>query len=245
MKQTARLTPAWRFPCQGTVHSVFQRVVNVLLETAGEQRMLVLAAPGLPRLPDSLCLPCERLAGLEVGMPVCLTETGLWLNGAFLEWSPDGAWNGRMEPLPGKPDWQAFLRATQAIPTGWDRLPPRLRAKAEKALENGNAQAFLGLGGGLTPSFDDACVGAMALCRALGKPVPFTLSDLTVTTDVSARYLRLAQEGYFGEPLHALMAALFGKSDLTESIRNLLNVGATSGSDMLFGVRKMALNENK
>lgn len=236
MSAIARLTPFWMFPCRGKVHSVFHRVCNLMLSTAGEERMLALCAPGLPRLPDSICLPERALEEMEPGMEAVLTQESLKVNDRRFVLTADTEWTGFLSPHPGQPDLQALRRLTADLQSGWDRFPPRLLERARQALQNEQARSYLGLGSGLTPSFDDACVGVMALCRAMGRPAPFRLEDLSQTTDVSARYLRLAKEGYFGEPLHRLMDALYGAGNLPESVRQLLAVGATSGSDMLYGI---------
>lgn len=236
MNAIARLTPFWAFPCRGKVHSVFHRVSNLMLNTAGEERMLALCAPGLPRLPDSICLPERVLEALEPGMDAELTQDSLMVNGHSFPLTADTEWTGFLRPHPGQPDWQTLRRLTADLQSGWDRFPPRLLERARQALQNEQAQQYLGLGSGLTPSFDDACVGVMALCRAMGRPAPFHLKDVSQTTDVSARYLHLAREGYFGEPLIRLMDALYGTGDLSESVGQLLAVGATSGSDMLYGI---------
>jgi len=118
-------------------------------------------------------------------------------------------------------------------------MPARLRQSALASLASPQARQWLGLGPGLTPSFDDACIGLMAVCRAAGKPAPFTLTDFSATTDVSARYLRLAREGYFCEPLCMLAEALFGRgkrADVRRGVRRLAAYGATSGKDILRGV---------
>lgn len=236
MSAVARLTPFWTFPCRGKVHSVFQRVSNLMLITAGEERMLALCAPGLPRLPDSICLPERVLEAMRPGMDAELTQDSLMVNGQCFALTADMEWTGFLLPHQGQPDWQALRSLTADLHSGWDRFPPGLLERARQALQNEQAQQYLGLGSGLTPSFDDACVGVMALCRAMGRPAPFHLEDVSQTTDVSARYLRLAKEGYFGEPMLNLMDALYGVGSLPERVEQLLAVGATSGSDMLYGI---------
>ena len=135
------------------------------------------------------------------------------------------------------PSVSALEALTADLSCGFDRFPSALRNRADAALLEGRWQEFLGLGGGLTPSFDDACVGMAAVYTAVGCPIP-PLSDLAVTTDVSARYLQLAQEAYFGQPLLDLIQALWqDESALPEAVHHLEAVGATSGRDMLYGVR--------
>lgn len=234
---TAYLTPAWLCPCRGYVHSVFHRVANVMLQNGEAQRMLALTMPGLPRLPDSVCLPGPVLEALEPGMPAWLDKDKFQLNGRSFSLRTDNGWSGRIEPMNGQPDVRTFLQATENLTSGLDSLPSGIRRRAEGALLSPEAGRFLGLGRGLTPSFDDACVGVMAVCRAFGQAAPFALTCLEDTTDVSARYLRLAQEGYFGQPVADVVDAVYGCGSLARAIPDLLAVGATSGSDMLWGMR--------
>lgn len=199
--------------------------------------MLALVSPGLPALPDSICLPEEMLVSLTVGQPVRLAERRLFWNQNELLLQSDESFTGRLSLREGSPCVSALETLTAGLSCGFDRFPSALRTRADAALLEGRWQEFLGLGSGLTPSFDDACVGMAAVYTAVGCPIP-PLSDLAVTTDVSARYLQLAQEAYFGQPLLDLIHALWqDESALPEAVLHLEAVGATSGRDMLYGVR--------
>ncbi len=202
--------------------------------------MLALVSPGLPALPDSICLPEEMLVSLTVGQPVRLAEQHLFWEQNELLLQNDESFTGKLSLLSlreGFPCASALEALTADLSCGFDRFPSALRNRADAALLEGRWQEFLGLGSGLTPSFDDACVGMAAVYTAVGCPIP-PLSDLAVTTDVSARYLQLAQEAYFGQPLLDLIHALWqDESALPEAVHHLEAVGATSGRDMLYGVR--------
>lgn len=202
--------------------------------------MLALVSPGLPALPDSICLPEEMLVSLTVGQPVRLAERRLFWEQNELLLQNDESFTGKLSLLSlreGFPCASALEALTADPSCGFDRFPSALRNRADAALLEGRWQEFLGLGSGLTPSFDDACVGMAAVYTAVGCPIP-PLSDLAVTTDVSARYLQLAQEAYFGQPLLDLIHALWqDESALQEAVHHLEAVGATSGRDMLYGVR--------
>ncbi len=202
--------------------------------------MLALVSPGLPALPDSICLPEEMLVSLTVGQPVRLAEQHLFWEQNELLLQNDESFTGKLSLLSlreGFPCASALEALTADPSCGFDRFPSALRNRADAALLEGRWQEFLGLGSGLTPSFDDACVGMAAVYTAVGCPIP-PLSDLAVTTDVSARYLQLAQEAYFGQPLLDLIHALWqDESALQEAVHHLEAVGATSGRDMLYGVR--------
>ena len=202
--------------------------------------MLALVSPGLPALPDSICLPEEMLVSLTVGQPVRLAEQRLFWDQNELLLQNDESFTGKLSLLSlreGFPCVSALETLTAGLSCGFDHFPSALRTRADTALLEGRWQEFLGLGSGLTPSFDDACVGMAAVYTAVGCPIP-PLSDLAVTTDVSARYLQLAQEAYFGQPLLDLIHALLqDESALQEAVHHLEAVGATSGRDMLYGVR--------
>lgn len=236
----ARLTAALDRPAKGRVHSCFGRTVNVAFGT--QARLLTLVAPGLPRLPDSVEWPTEAMERLRPGDEAALTEDCLTV-GTRMERLVRDSWDGSIPRYGVKLDAAAFLALTGTLESGLDRLPSKLRRDAERAIVQGDA-SLVGLGIGLTPSFDDACVAAMALRRALGVPGGFENLDVTRTTDVSARYLTLAAQGHFGQALCDVMAALFGQGDLERAVSALAGFGATSGRDMLRGLRLMMENGN-
>lgn len=235
----AWLTPAFARAnvAQGVVHSVFRNVANVLLYMDSEHRMFTICTEGLPRIPDAACAPRDWLAHVQVGEPVtfCARTPSLRTGGRMLPLARS-PWRGDIPRYPGSLNLPALRRACNGLANGLTRLPGELREAAFGAIRLGDGRRYVGLGCGLTPAFDDACVGAMAVRRALGVQPPFLLSGLHRTTDVSARYLTLAQEGYFGEPLCDAVAALFGEKALEPAIAKLLAVGASSGADMLLGM---------
>lgn len=129
---------------------------------------------------------------------------------------------------------------------------PSLRAAVAALAAGGDAgpvRAVVGLGIGLTPSGDDALVGALCVLAAAGEPwaaagrhlEPWLAGDgRGRTTDVSASYLRLAVAGAFSTPLGRLVAALAdGVPDATliDAVRGLAAIGATSGMDAVVGAQ--------
>lgn len=230
----ARLTPAFAASCQGQVHSTFDRIVNVRMSLPSGDRLLTLTASLCPHLPDSVCVEPSVLNTCEIGVSVTLHDDCLRVGSLSFPLVREPY--PSLLPLAGSPRTDIFLAATAAIASGFDRMPPALCTHAEQVLCTTDAPHLIGLGMGLTPSFDDACVGVLAVHWALGCPAPFVIDDFDATTDVSARYLRLAQEGYFSEPLMLLMNALFGCGSLENSLQGLLSVGATSGADMIHGI---------
>ena len=232
----ADLTPAFGVDCEGAIHSIFRHAANAMMRLRSGPRMITLAAPRTPYLPDSVRVPEGMLAALQISMPVrlqgdCLRVDGRRIPFVRRECKPVGAYGGC-------PEADAFLKETEPLASGFDMLPADIRLSADRALLTNDASRYIGLGCGLTPCFDDACVGVLAVCRAMGRDAPFKILGYSATTDVSARYLRLAAEGYFSGPVAALIDALFKGGSIPPRLEDLLAVGATSGSDVVYGIRK-------
>ncbi|NLI22460.1 MAG: DUF2877 domain-containing protein [Clostridiales bacterium] len=216
---------------------MFERAVNLTFRVRGGERMLTLFAPGSPRVPDAIRLAEGWPPAAAVGDGAILDGRRLSISsGASLLFEQE-AWDGRIPVQQGRPMAEAFAALCAGLRSGLNGLPASLCRQACEAVAAGDARRWLGLGPGLTPAFDDLCVGAMAARRALGDRRAFPLPDLSRTTEISARYLTLAAEGYFSEPLCDVVAALFGNGDLGRSVGRLASVGATSGADMLTGIR--------
>ncbi len=236
---TAYLTPALRgLSCATRVHSVFDHAVNVLLSLGnGEKRMLSLLPPSAFRMPDSLCVPQRILGMLRPETELAFDSRGQTvLMGAVGFHLSD--WTGKAVSFQVKPDATKFSSALQSLrrPTGFDRLLPNVFQKATNALKSGAVSSMLGLGIGLTPSFDDAVVGFLCARRSFGLPCPSLSEDaLRETAEISARYLRLADAGYFSEALLDAARALADGADLMPSLLRASDYGATSGMDALYG----------
>lgn len=242
MSQTciARFAHKFERPCVGTVHSVFSRAVNVTFMSGEGTQLLTLVSSATSALPDSLCVPESLLRMLCIHDELTLYYDSLSVFGKTFFISDDEGWSGRVKPRSDKPDVVSFLRATCQLASGFDLLPQSLRERVDTSLQTSDFEAFLGLGFGLTPSFDDACIGAMAVSRVLGETAPQVV-DLSMTTDISAHYLRLAMMGFFSQPLLEVINALFTPTRLIKSIQALQAFGATSGSDMIYGMRQKML----
>jgi hypothetical protein len=101
---------------------------------------------------------------------------------------------------------------------------------------------LIGLGPGLTPSGDDFLMGALALLGALGQTkihaaLAQAVADAapTLTSPLSACFLRAAAAGHVGESLYdAVASVLCGNVDAAVAAAH--RIGHTSGWDMLTGV---------
>ncbi len=236
---TAYLPPALRgLSCAARVHSVFEHAANVALSLGnGEKRLLSLLPPSAFRMPDSLCVPQSILRMMRPELELSFDSRGQTVHIGAVGFRLSD-WTGKAVSFPTKPDAAKFAAAFKLLqrPTGFEHLPIETRQRADNALKNGVLSSMLGLGAGLTPSFDDAVVGYLCARRSFGLPYP-ALSEkaLMETTDISAKYLRLADEGYFSEALLDVAQALHDGNDLLPFLHCAADFGATSGMDALYG----------
>lgn len=111
-------------------------------------------------------------------------------------------------------------------------------------------QRLLGLGPGLTPSGDDFVIGMMAVLwlasridnqnseALIGLAAKTGCLENDRTTGIGAFFVKQASLGRFPEKLQNLVTALpqAGEGRISRSVRELLELGATSGRDMAAGV---------
>jgi len=106
---------------------------------------------------------------------------------------------------------------------------------------------FIGLGIGLTPSGDDYLVGVMAFLLLRNHPVneiypgfhQGVIQGIDNTTPVSAITLEKALVHEYRENMCQLIQSLVDADETNIHLQflNILNIGSSSGSDMLFGIR--------
>jgi len=163
-------------------------------------------------------------------------------------------------PPSGDPRRFDHARAASARPSWFDsgvglelglpRMRDAIVSLVERRSDAGErVRAVVGLGIGLTPSADDALVGALCVLAAHGSACAMLTRELAdwlrtegaaATTDVSSSYLRLALDGAFSAPLNCAVACLTTDStdaDLAAAVVGLCGIGATSGMDAALGVQ--------
>ncbi|MBE5771273.1 MAG: bifunctional 4-hydroxy-2-oxoglutarate aldolase/2-dehydro-3-deoxy-phosphogluconate aldolase [Clostridiales bacterium] len=242
----------------GMIHSCFDRVVNLSFPVKeGPPRLLTLTREDIPPLPDSLRVPAPVLAWLREagrGVPVTWQRGELHLPAFTLSCDMNAsALSPFHSPKMTRERAEIFLShyAQLKKSNGFADLPEARRlwamdgiADFANALLTGqkNEKKWpIGLGKGTTPAGDDAIVGVLSIfgwnCSLL------TPALLDRTTDISARYLRCAQEGYFSAPVQRVVQELS-----LAAMEELAQFGATSGADMLLGMAvacKYYLNEEE
>lgn len=178
---------------RGRVHSVFERVVNVM---GADGQLFTLAARTLDDAPQTARVDVAgwRATGVRVGDPLTAADGRLWV-GEFLGVALDATTPWRCI-LPTYPRDARALQANLAVlraalaehAAGWrenfgpfeqaalrtvqqrtQRLAHALRAgRQQDAILH--AQALLGLGPGLTPSGDDVLLGLFAALHLPASP---------------------------------------------------------------------------
>jgi len=158
---------------------------------------------------------------------------------------------GQLQRARARTDAESWFDSGLGRSKGLPRLREAIRALVEGRADAGERlRGVVGLGAGLTPSADDALVGALCLVSAAdGTSLAGLREDMTgwlraegagSTTDVSLSYLRLALDGEFSVPVNRVVGSLTERSstaEVDESVCALAAVGATSGMDTALGIQ--------
>jgi len=118
------------------------------------------------------------------------------------------------------------------------------------------AEMINGLGFGLTPSGDDFIAGMLyalyLLQEITGKENLVSLRKnickaAETVNIISLNAMKMAANGRFGENFKSMVSALAQNNEIKicEAVHNILNMGATSGADMLTGFLQTFITENR
>ena len=139
-----------------------------------------------------------------------------------------------------------YVASTEKLNQLRSNLISLLKAKQRHGLANVISQ-FVGLGIGLTPSGDDYLVGLMAFLLLEKHPARAFYPEFHQgimqsnerTTPISAITLEKALNHEYRENMHQLIQSLVdaNKTNIYSQFLDILNIGSSSGSDMLFGIR--------
>jgi len=237
----------------GTVVATHRRAINLLLDDGSLVAVLPAASPIHPW---ALATPFEPLLVPE-GAPVRVS--GKVLAAGSLRIDLDGleTVDLRLRRRPLHVSTEAVMRLVQFADrlVGEDLFDRKLTAALRTFSDGGDPRelaSLVGLGAGLTPSGDDALVGALAglnlvsecspdarlLRRALVGALPVPLEPRT--TRLSAQMLRAATDGLYAEPVLALLDALArDDADLAsvdQAAEALSGLAHRSGRDTLLGI---------
>lgn len=160
-----------------------------------------------------------------------------------------GSTPGRLERARARMGHSSWFDSGPGLSLGLPRLREAIGALVAGQRAAEPLAGIVGLGVGLTPSADDALVGALCVLSAGGR-IPDGLraylrdwlraDGAASTTDVSLSYLRLAVEGAFSTPVNRTVGCLTESSaqaELDEAVRGMGELGATSGMDTALGIQ--------
>jgi hypothetical protein len=195
--------------------------------------VLAIVTTDVPRGP--LHLRVHQVPPAKVGQSFFLETIGE---------GPQGCW------APARVDGNALLRSHPSLPNADASALSGSAAvqRASQALNDhdlvGTVRHLAGLGPGLTPSGDDVLAGILLVASLTDRFSPSDLraaADTTGTHDISRSFLRWAANGHSIEPVHDLLFAVAAGRPTHRAELAVAAVGATSGHDLLLGIR-LALN---
>lgn len=128
-----------------------------------------------------------------------------------------------------------------------NRIGRFLKDISQDNLQESSVASLIGLGIGLTPSGDDFLVGFIAVLNIIDIAYSNYLKekisrlirlDKLSTTDISKHILENALEGKFSQGILNFIYSLLeeDKERLEKSIKNILNIGSSSGMDLSIGI---------
>ena len=211
------------------VLAVFSKATYLQLDSD----VVAIVTTEVPRGP--LHLRVHQVPEMEVGESFVLETIGE---------RPQRCW------VPAPVDGNALLRSHPSLPNadGSALAGSAAVQRASQALNDhdlvGIVRHLAGLGPGLTPSGDDVLAGILLVASLTER---FSSSDLRAaaetagTHDISRSFLRWAANGHSIEPVHDLLFAVAAGRPTHEAELAVAAVGATSGHDLLLGMR-LALN---
>jgi Protein of unknown function (DUF2877) len=237
----------------GSVHSVFDRVVNLAWH---DGRLLTVQGPGRLVAPFAAELAGLPWTGVAPGGRVWRQERMLALDGLTLDWGAAAIANIAMPARAGATG--AILSALlnwgspPAAPALSSLAGVHARARIAEGLSCRLPDVFIegaceliGLGEGLTPAGDDCVVGVLAVIHHLApwwlRQHPTITASIAAraaaaTTTIAGEFVTHALDGRFAETIVELLT---GKTPdgIERAGAQLLRTGATSGADTLVGVR--------
>ena len=233
----------------GTVHSVFERALNIELDSG---RLAALVAPGLPNAPATIRADVGEMAFMELAMPgeIAACRAGILRFGGGLVIDLRGAKSWRPAAPVGHPKkeaWQSLYKLAIAAPEydalgDWSGLeicrdPHRFNRMPADELVAALAP-LIGLGPGLTPAGDDFVAGLAAALYWSGNGsmlAPHMLRWATRTTLVSRWLLLDSLGGQINAPVCELAQAIHGNMAVPAA-QAVLKLGHTSGLALALGL---------
>lgn len=247
--------------CTGliTIHSVFQRVVNINTN----QGLISVVTMSIGKSASYIVVE-EEINFLEedigAGDFVKYDEKALIFNGLIVDLSNAQLWkdildrNFRWEK--SKIDFEKLRVFKASIDryavknSAWEKLHCNKDFNERIKKLNGKnpfeaVKSLIGLGPGHTPTGDDVLLGFLSVVNTCDDFIPvreaFTkeiLSGLKCTSDISGYFLKMAAENHYHEYVqNVIYSMVLGVPEsVATSVKKLLTIGATSGTDIATGM---------
>lgn len=242
-----------------TIHSVFQRVVNINTN----QGLISVVTMSIGKSASYIVVE-EEINFLEedigAGDFVKYDEKALIFNGLIVDLSNAQLWkdildrNFRWEK--SKIDFEKLRVFKASIDryavknSAWEKLHCNKDFNERIKKLNGKnpfeaVKSLIGLGPGLTPTGDDVLLGFLSVVNTCDDFIPvreaFTkeiLSGLKCTSDISGYFLKMAAENHYHEYVqNVIYSMVLGVPEsVATSVKKLLTIGATSGTDIATGM---------
>jgi len=237
---------------QPRILHVFDHVCNVI-NKQGE--ILSIVSPEIRNGPFNVVIEEDVCLSkyLSIKSPIYIFQNQLMLAGLTIDTTDAKLWNSfpNWEKLHAK-RYRIFDQIrTFSLPSCPASIPDSMAINLSKAIANADnstariaASQLAGLGQGLTPSGDDFIMGALLaawiihpanIAKVLAEHIAVTAASLT--TSLSAAWLRSTGKGEAGSLWHHFFDALISENTITilDALEKLHNVGHTSGDDALAG----------
>ncbi len=253
------------------VHSRYNNTINLIF---GDRYFVSLTTAQCALHPFSICLPLITLNALRISGE-CFIEDG-WINSSgrdriyFQNTDTENLTMSNPGEKPAlKPPTDRLIRccteAANRSALGFLIVPEYLsplKIWQDKIMAFMSAAAagdtlgtvktahkLLGMGWGLTPSFDDFCVGFLAALWFSSRLSERSISEIgkrlaeeayKQTTLISYNFIYYAGMNYFSESILKLLNCMKeGNNDkLPEAVNSLIAMGHSSGADTLVGIVK-------
>lgn len=249
-------------PIKGTVHSIFQKALNLMDE---ENHLYTLLSEEMDDGPMAVTLPIRSFETLSIkkNQELLLTKEAIYCPSqrfslekavsfslSFPSYDPSPWCYGHIEETENLLE-RENLHGTSPFEKAMDfLLKERLREVLESFHRNdpmeiaAASKKLLGLGPGLTPSGDDILLGILLVLNLPGNPYKKHLQVFVrvleeageETNYLSLQGLKRAQEGYVRRILLDFIRAILEEKDIEKERQKVIGIGHTSGQDILRGV---------
>ena len=244
-----------------SVHSVFEKAVN--LHT--DEGLLTIASKEIGKSSSSLTISNVNELNLSINESCSCLPGCVYFHHTEIDFSHTPVWLGHINRSYKKRFlrenlciFKALLDRRAAGGSAWHAMREGRQSDSRlcgiKCLPYNTEDAvrrLIGFGPGLTPSGDDLILGFTAAANHFTEDNGFLsrlhgaiTSALGATTDLSAQFLRNAMQCEYHEYIEDMLIAL---CDIPETVipaaAKLINIGATSGSDIAAGMYIFFRNE--